>query len=59
MTKTLKKLNIIFFLFLIQISLGQKKEQKVFLIEILNKLETKYSIGFNYSNDLLKKIKFY
>lgn len=59
MTKTLKKLNIIFFLFLIQISLGQKKEQKVFLIEILNKLEATYSIGFNYSNDLLKKIKVY
>jgi hypothetical protein len=59
MTKTLKKLNIIFFLFLIQISFGQKKEHKVFLIEILNKLEATYSIGFNYSNDLLKKIKVY
>lgn len=59
MTKTLKKLNIIFFLFLIQVSLGQKKEQKVFLIEILNKLEATYSIGFNYSNDLLKNIKVY
>ena len=59
MTRTLKKLNIIFILFLIQVSLGQKKEQKVFLIEILNKLETTYSIGFNYSNDLLKNIKVY